>query len=133
VPLATRSCLDSGGTVSSASCCLATGDFPDTCAVGACGCSPEGSHLVSVCDCGSGKCFDGSACVSQAERSCTDSGGSVTSRSCCRDVGDFPNTCGIGACGCSPDLSEPVLACDCPIDRCFDGTACVPANAGAMR
>ncbi len=58
-----RACLDSGGTVTTALCCAAVDEFPDTCAVGACGCSPGASHEVRVCDCGSGSCFDGTGCV----------------------------------------------------------------------
>jgi len=58
-----KSCLNSGGTVSTSSCCQATDDFPNTCLIGACGCSPTDSHQVKVCDCGDGKCFDGSECI----------------------------------------------------------------------
>ncbi len=62
---AEQGCLTSGGSVSTAMCCAATGDFPDTCGIGACGCPPDASHDVRVCDCGSARCFDGSACVTQ--------------------------------------------------------------------
>jgi Right handed beta helix region len=62
---AAQGCLASGGTGASAMCCVSTGDFPDTCAIGACSCAPDASHAVRVCDCGAGSCFDGSACVSQ--------------------------------------------------------------------
>lgn len=55
-------CVQSGGTVITSSCCAATGDFPDTCAVGACSCSPTNSHDVKACDCPSG-CFDGIKCT----------------------------------------------------------------------
>ena len=58
-----RACVDSGGTVSTALCCGSTGDFPDNCAIGACGCAPEYSHQVKFCGCGEGKCFDGKKCV----------------------------------------------------------------------
>ena len=60
---AEQGCLTSGGTVASASCCVSTGDFPDTCGIGACGCAPAASHDVRVCTCGAGSCFDGSGCV----------------------------------------------------------------------
>lgn len=60
---AAQLCTDSGGTVQTASCCMATGDFPDLCAVGACGCSPENSHDVQICACPQGQCFDGTGCV----------------------------------------------------------------------
>lgn len=51
-------CTTTGGTVASGLCCLATGDFPDTCSVGACGCSPNNSHTVQTCECQAPKCFD---------------------------------------------------------------------------
>ena len=50
-------CTSTGGTVSTATCCQATGDFPDLCSVGACGCPPQSSHSVAVCACAGG-CFD---------------------------------------------------------------------------
>lgn len=56
-------CTRSGGTVGTASCCGLVGDFPSTCLLGACGCAPESSHPVQVCDCPSGQCFDGKSCV----------------------------------------------------------------------
>jgi hypothetical protein len=58
-----QGCLSSGGTVASATCCASTGDFPNTCAIGVCGCPPDASHSVHVCDCGAGKCFSGRTCV----------------------------------------------------------------------
>lgn len=60
---AEQGCLASGGAVTSALCCLATGDFPDTCAIGPCGCAPEASHQVRACACGAERCFDGGSCV----------------------------------------------------------------------
>ncbi len=61
------SCLSSGGTVSIASCCESTGDFPGDCAIGACGCAPKYSHGVKICDCGKNNCFDGVKCVNYEE------------------------------------------------------------------
>ncbi|GAI55743.1 unnamed protein product, partial [marine sediment metagenome] len=58
-----QACIDSGGTISTSLCCKATGDFPNLCLIGPCGCSPENSHEVKVCDCGEKKCFDGNTCV----------------------------------------------------------------------
>lgn len=58
-----QSCTDSGGTVRTSLCCESTGDFPNNCLIGACGCSPENSHEVQICDCGEDKCFDGNTCV----------------------------------------------------------------------
>jgi hypothetical protein len=55
-------CINSGGTVSTAQCCLSAEDFPNSCLIGACGCSLENSHEVKVCDCPNG-CFDGEKCL----------------------------------------------------------------------
>jgi heat shock protein HslJ len=65
--------------------------------------------------------------MSGSER-CTRSGGTVEQGSCCGLVGDFPNTCLLGACGCAPEHSHPVQVCRCPAGRCFDGKSCVPAG-----
>jgi|GEM_PF-4313556 len=62
-PPAHEGCTDSGGTIIIAECCGSTGDFPNTCVVGPCGCSPAGSHEVYSCDCGAGKCFNGAICI----------------------------------------------------------------------
>jgi hypothetical protein len=51
-------CTTSGGNVTVQMCCKSAEDFPSTCLIGACGCSPENSHEVKVCDCGEGKCWD---------------------------------------------------------------------------
>jgi hypothetical protein len=58
-----KACINSGGQISSSSCCNSANDFPNNCLIGACGCSPTDSHQVEVCDCGEGKCFDGSGCI----------------------------------------------------------------------
>jgi len=49
--LSDSACTDSGGTISSSTCCTITKDFPNTCIIGACGCSLENSHEVTTCDC----------------------------------------------------------------------------------
>ncbi|MCX6776199.1 MAG: serpin family protein [Candidatus Micrarchaeota archaeon] len=54
------------------------------------------------------------------ENQCRMGGGNVTTHLCCNSVGDFPNTCLIGACGCSPSNSHEVKACDCGEGRCWD-------------
>jgi len=56
-------CLSSGGTVTTRLCCNSVKDFPDLCLMGACGCAPGDSHQIRVCTCGSGRCFNGTACV----------------------------------------------------------------------
>jgi hypothetical protein len=58
-------CINSGGTVSTSSCCDSSNDFPNSCLIGACGCSSDNSHQVKTCNCGESKCFDGEKCVSQ--------------------------------------------------------------------
>jgi hypothetical protein len=60
-----QACVDSGGTVSTQLCCGSVGDFPNTCVTGACGCSPQGSHEVRVCNCGASRCFNGTQCVTR--------------------------------------------------------------------
>ena len=58
-----RKCIESGGKISSGMCCKSSEDFPNMCLVGPCGCSPENSHEVKICDCGEGKCWNGEECV----------------------------------------------------------------------
>jgi len=60
-----QSCVEKGGSVSTALCCQSTGDFPNLCLVGACGCSPENSHEVKVCNCGENECWNGKECISR--------------------------------------------------------------------
>jgi len=56
-PTAEALCTSSGGTVTTGSCCAGgPAAFPDTCAVGACGCDPASSHTIATCDCPGG-CF----------------------------------------------------------------------------
>ncbi|MGD0838983.1 MAG: hypothetical protein ABSB49_20295 [Polyangia bacterium] len=51
-------CTSTGGQVTSQSCCGGVTDFPNLCAIGACGCAPASSHVVSACSCPNGGCFD---------------------------------------------------------------------------
>jgi len=51
-------CIAGGGTVKTQQCCKSVVDFPNTCLVGGCGCSPENSHEIKVCDCGEVKCWN---------------------------------------------------------------------------
>jgi hypothetical protein len=60
-----KACTDSGGTVNIQACCKSSEDFPDTCGIGACGCSFAESHQIWVCECGEGRCFDGRKCILQ--------------------------------------------------------------------
>jgi hypothetical protein len=54
-------CASTGGSIGNASCCGAVGDFPDMTGVGACGCAPNNSHTVKICDCPAGKRFSATA------------------------------------------------------------------------
>jgi hypothetical protein len=58
---------------------------------------------------------------------CIASGGSVTAQYCCVSSTDFPNLCGVNACGCvlhSDAGSSLIHVCTCPTNQCFDGTSC---------
>jgi hypothetical protein len=71
-------CLATGGTIDSRLCCQATGDFPNSCSAGACGCAPANSHTVSVCTCPTGTCFSPprgclvASCTPGADQTCND-------------------------------------------------------------
>jgi hypothetical protein len=120
-------CTTSGGTVQTSECCLSSGDFPNMCMIGACGCSLENSHNVKKCICGEGKCWNGTTCapstVSPPDNLCTQTGGTMKTASCCKSVEGMPNTCMIGACGCSPENSHEITACECPEGQCYDTTS----------
>lgn len=60
-----EACARGGGTVSTAACCASASDFPNTCLIGACGCSPEHSLTRKICACPEGACFDGTRCVAR--------------------------------------------------------------------
>jgi hypothetical protein len=55
---ASSPCTETGGTESSGLCCQNTGDFPDQCVDGPCGCGPNDSHEVKVCVCPDAQCYD---------------------------------------------------------------------------
>jgi hypothetical protein len=59
---------------------------------------------------------------------CINSGGNITSSDCCEAVGDFPNTCSIGACGCAPFSSHNIRVCNCGQNKCWNGTQCINFN-----
>ncbi|MBK8169386.1 MAG: hypothetical protein IPK60_03465 [Sandaracinaceae bacterium] len=61
---------------------------------------------------------------SPAAELCTSTGGVVASHLCCGATSDFPDSCGIGACGCAPSSSHNVAFCECG-DGCFTpGVGC---------
>jgi hypothetical protein len=91
-------CLSGGGTVIRQLCCgtAAGGDFPNTCAIGGCGCAPDGSHEVATCSCPVDRCFlPGTGCAVCApgdDHACSDD----------RTVTSIQGTCSPrGTCTCS--------------------------------
>lgn len=56
-------CTNSGGILGTTQCCNSASNFPNTCNVGACGCALAYSHNITVCNCGAGRCFNGTSCV----------------------------------------------------------------------
>jgi len=68
---------------------------------------------------------EGSFATISKELSCTNSGGTVATSSCCLSTSDFPSNCVIGACGCAVGDSHDVKTCNCGQDKCFDGNKCV--------
>jgi len=67
----------------------------------------------------------GPVIVSEAERGCLASGGTVGEATCCLSVNGFPDRCMIGSCACSAENSHAVKICICPAGKCFNGTVCV--------
>ena len=65
--------------------------------------------------------------LSEKEKACINSGGTIRTMHCCKSVGDFPNTCLIGGCGCALEYSHEVKYCDCgdPTEKCWDGSTCI--------
>jgi hypothetical protein len=94
-------CLASGGTVGEAVCCLSTDDFPNSCMIGACGCSAEDSHAVKTCTCPGGTCFNGTACakVIRSFAECVAAGYPV--------MESYPRQCSVPG---GPGFTEPIPA-----------------------
>jgi len=63
-------------------------------------------------------------------QACTTTGGALANNLCCTGADNFPDSCGVGACSCSPTNLEVVDACVCPNNACFlKSVGCVgPAN-----
>jgi hypothetical protein len=59
-------------------------------------------------------------CGGAEQQGCIDSGGTVSTAHCCSTAPEFPDTCGIGPCGCSPEFSREVSICDCGPTGCFN-------------
>ncbi len=73
---------------------------------------------------GGGATVGGGGGQGGAGDACLRSGGIVVTKLCCESVGDFPNLCVTGGCGCAPSSSHDVLTCECPASMCFDGKVC---------
>jgi hypothetical protein len=75
---------------------------------------------------------DGDASTAGGAELCTSTGGIVTTASCCANgVASFPDTCLVGACGCSPASSVTIMICSCAAG-CFSPDAgCVPKTSAS--
>lgn len=59
-------CTLTGGAETRGLCCASVESFPDSCLEGACGCSPDNSHMVTTCTCPAGQCYDAATgCVDE--------------------------------------------------------------------
>ena len=141
-----RLCTSTGGQPKTQDCCGTVGDYPDMCSIGACACSPSGSHSVTVCSCQNMGCFSptagcnlgvggsGGSTGSRADATtladlCQSTGGHLASQQACLAVTEFPNTCLEAA--CSPANSHTVTGCACPTGACFSpDVGCGPLSAG---
>jgi hypothetical protein len=63
-------------------------------------------------------------------QACTTTGGQIQNNLCCTGASNFPDSCGVGACSCSPANLKVVDSCVCPSGACFlQSAGCVgPAN-----
>jgi hypothetical protein len=128
VTAAEAGCLASGGTVGESLCCLSSADFPNTCLIGACGCSAENSHAVKTCRCPAGSCFNGTACMKQIRSfdECVAAGYPV--------MESYPRQCRVpGGPGFTEQVPAPLTAGSCTAARghwtdC--GSRCQLDNAG---
>ena len=62
------------------------------------------------------------------DTNCINSGGIITTNSCCLNVNDFPNNCLVGSCACSSSNSHTVKVCQCPQGMCWGGNSCIPGS-----
>ena len=58
-------CTASGGIVKNGTACKSVDSYPNTCAIGSQGCSPDNSHSVLVCECPAEQCWNGNGCVAR--------------------------------------------------------------------
>ena len=69
---------------------------------------------------------------SAAAFACVATGGAIVTLPCCLQSGDFPDTCRVGACSCSPAFSAPSAVCQCPSGQCWGASelACLTWDGG---
>lgn len=61
-----KACVQSGGKITQIDCyCADTKDFFNSCLIGGCACTPDPKYKKQIksCDCGEGKCWDGTKCT----------------------------------------------------------------------
>ena len=61
--------------------------------------------------------FENNLELNEKERSCINSGGEISTSSCCKTTNNLSNLCLVGPCGCSPDNSQEIKICDCGPDK----------------
>lgn len=59
-------CTNSGGMVVDKICCIDSNHFVDMCLIDACGCPLKNSHIIKVCVCPEGECWNGQGCVGES-------------------------------------------------------------------
>lgn len=100
-------CTSTGGQINTGLCCTSAGDFPDSCMIGACGCSPTSSHTVATCTCPNGGCFSTK----------TGCGGTDAAQ-------DGPVVCGSTTCAAGEYCCNPPCSMCAPIGYgCIQGCA----------
>jgi hypothetical protein len=107
---------------------------PKTCVNGQCKCTPNcAGKTCGDNGCGGtcGTCLTGYACQINGtckmtpEKICSNAGGKISTKNCCKSTGDLPNTCSVGACSCSPANSHYVKICECGTGKCFSDGKCI--------
>jgi hypothetical protein len=123
-----------------ADCLLETGiclDRPEACLTvwePVCGCDGQTySNACYAAASGVSVDYEGECQEEDPAQKCSNTGGTPMTALCCQSVGDFPNTCLVGACGCAPESSHEVLVCACPEGQCFEpGVGCTAYSPSSV-